>query len=294
MRCPSAPASWACGGTTPGDAVSHASRTTLELRLERRGAIKSGCRIRGLTEKAMSDLLDLVLHAHGGLDNWKSVTSVDVRMTLGGYLFEIKQHPDGLRSALVKVSTQRPRTLIVPFPEKGKRGIYQDGRAWIQTDPGEIVEELLEPRKAYVGHERRTPWNDLQYLYFIGYAFWNYFTTPFLLASDAVTCEEVDPWEENNQRWRVLKATFAESIDTHCAVQKFYFDDKGMLQRHDYFTDVAKGNVAHYCMDHKNFDGFIFPTRRRVVARDERDLAATAGPSSILIDVESLVISTNN
>src|ERR1700719_4591174 len=84
----------------------------------------------------MTDLLVLALEAHGGLKNWKSVTGVDLRLTLGGYLFEIKQHPDGLRTALVKVDARRPRTLIVPFPEQGKRGIYQEGKVWVQTDAG--------------------------------------------------------------------------------------------------------------------------------------------------------------
>jgi hypothetical protein len=94
----------------------------------------------------MAQLLDFVLDAHGGLENWKSVTGVDVRLTLGGVLFEIKQQPDGLRTALVKVNVRRPRTLITPFPEKGKRGIYQEGRVWIQTDAGDFVEELPTPR----------------------------------------------------------------------------------------------------------------------------------------------------
>jgi hypothetical protein len=49
----------------------------------------------------MTDLLDLALEARGGFDKWKGVTGVDLRLTLGGYLFEIKQHPDGLRTALV-------------------------------------------------------------------------------------------------------------------------------------------------------------------------------------------------
>ena len=238
----------------------------------------------------MTGLLDFALEAHGGLKNWKGVTGVDLRLTLGGYLFEIKQHSDGLRTALVKVDARRPRTLIVPFPQQGKRGIYQEGKVWVQTDAGAVAEELRAPRTAHEGHDQRTPWNDLQYLYFIGYAFWNYFTTPFLLASDGVICEEVEPWDENCQKWRVLRATFDSSIDTHCAVQKFYFDDRGMLQRHDYFTDVAKGNAAHYCMDYKTFDGFVFPTRRRVVSRLEGEFAATGGPSSVWIDIESVVV----
>jgi hypothetical protein len=66
----------------------------------------------------MTNLLDFVLEAHGGFDNWKGVTGVDLRLTLGGYLFEIKQHPDGLRTALFKVDACRPCTLTVPFPEQ--------------------------------------------------------------------------------------------------------------------------------------------------------------------------------
>jgi hypothetical protein len=68
----------------------------------------------------MTDLLDFALVAHGGFNNWKCVAGVDLRLTVGGYLFEIKQHPDGLRTALVKVDTRRPRTLIVPVPAAGK------------------------------------------------------------------------------------------------------------------------------------------------------------------------------
>lgn len=55
----------------------------------------------------MTDLLELALEAHGGLENWKGVTGVDLRLTLSGHLFEIKKHPDGLHTALVKVDARR-------------------------------------------------------------------------------------------------------------------------------------------------------------------------------------------
>ena len=109
----------------------------------------------------MTDLLDFALEAHGGFDNWKCVTGVDLRLTLGGYLFEIKQHPNGLRSALVKVDARRPRALIVPFPVQGKRGIYQEGKVWVQTDAGALVGELPAPRAAYEAlvHGRSPRWS---------------------------------------------------------------------------------------------------------------------------------------
>jgi hypothetical protein len=60
--------------------------------------------------------------------------------------------------------------------------------------------------------------------------------------------------------------------------------------RHDYFTDVAKGNASHYRADYKTFDGFVFPTRRLVVSRGDDEFTATGDPSSVLIDVESVVV----
>jgi hypothetical protein len=88
----------------------------------------------------------------------------------------------------------------------------------------------------------------------------------------------------------MLEATFHPSIDVHCAVQKFNFDNRGMLIRNDYFTDVAKGQVAHYTTDHKTSDDFVFPTRRRVVARRDDNVTATEGPSSVLIAIESVIV----
>ena len=239
----------------------------------------------------MNALLDFVLDAHGGLDEWRKVRRIDVRLTLSGYLFEIKQHPDGLRTALIQVQAHRPRTQITPFPMRGFRGIYEDGRVRILTDAGAEHSALDTPRTAYEGHQRATPWNDLQFLYFIGYAFWNYFTMPFLLANDGVVCEELDPHDESGKTWRVLKASFPDHMDVHCAEQTFYFDEKGHVQRNDYFTDVAKGRVAHYCWDARVFDGFLFPTRRRVVARDADGRPDLSSPSSVWIDVESVVLS---
>jgi hypothetical protein len=185
----------------------------------------------------------------------------------------------------MRVGVRQPKTTIVPFPERGKRGVFEPGRVQIQADNGDLLSELKNPRRAYEGHVRSTPWNDLQYLYFIGYAFWNYLTTPFLLAADGVAVAEIEPWPEHNQTWRVLEATFGEGIDTHCAQQRFYFDDNGMLVRLDYFTDVAKGIAAHYCYDPRPFDGFVFPTRRRVVQREADRRSVLTGPSSVWIEL---------
>ena len=60
----------------------------------------------------------------------------------------------------------------------------------------------------------------------------------------------------------------------------FYFNRNGMLVRLDYFTDVAKGTAAHYCYDPRLFDGFVFPTHRRVVKREADRQSVLTGPST--------------
>jgi hypothetical protein len=239
----------------------------------------------------MTDLLEKVLDAHGGLDNWRRVSTIDFRLTFRGAALAMKRQPHGFRDVLVKVDARRPRTLITPFPVPGSRGIFGDGRVAIETDAGVMTSELDEPRKSFEGHQRQSPWTEQQFLYFVGYALHNYMTMPFLLTKDGVRCEEIAPHEEHGESWRALKVTFPPSIHVHCTEQKFYFNDVGYLVRNDYAPDVTRGTAAHYTFDHKNFDGFIFPTHRRVVPRDANNHTLLTAPSTFRLDIESVVLS---
>ncbi|WP_233838520.1 hypothetical protein [Paraburkholderia sp. ZP32-5] len=239
----------------------------------------------------MTDFLEKVLAAHGGLDNWSRVNTIDFRLTLRGRALEVKQQPNGLRDVLVKIDVRRPRTLITPYPTPGSRGIFDDGRVRIETSAGVRTSALDEPRQSFAGHEPQTPWSESQLLYFIGYALHNYMTMPFLLARDGVQCEEIAAHEENGERWRVLSVTFPSDMHVHCREQKFYFNDAGYLVRNDYAPDVSRGSAAHYTFDHASFDGFVFPTHRRVVFRDASGRTHLAGPSIFRLDIESIVVS---
>jgi hypothetical protein len=54
----------------------------------------------GREEHEVIELLNLVLETNGGLDRWRKVTRLDVRLSLSGSLFELKGYPDGLRDAI--------------------------------------------------------------------------------------------------------------------------------------------------------------------------------------------------
>jgi hypothetical protein len=239
----------------------------------------------------MNELLEMALEAHGGLPSWQKVRRLDARLTLAGHLLELKQHPAGLRSVSVQVETHKPGVLISPFPLHGRRGVFQHDLVTIQTDAGALVAELEHPRDSYEGHLRVTPWSELQFLYFAADMIWNYLTLPFLLVARGVCCEEGEIHQSGADTWRTLEATFPERIPTHCARQRFYFDADGLLRRHDFVSEIARGRVAQICFDTCEFDGFWFPTRSRAVGRDGQDQIRPNGPSSYWIELESLVVS---
>ena len=65
-----------------------------------------------------------------------------------------------------------------------------------------------------------------------------------------------------------MRATFPDSIATHCREQDFYFAPDGLLRRHDYHVDVAGGfPAAQLVSGFVEAHGLRFPTRRRAYQR---------------------------
>lgn len=129
----------------------------------------------------------------------------------------------------------------------------------------------------------------MHFVYFCGYALWQYFNFPYLLAREDFSSREVETHEEAGQRWRVLEVTFPEQevVASHCRVQRYYFNDNFALMRHDYAPDVIGGiPAAHYAYDEVEVGGMKFPGIRRVVAvqgKEEGGLPMLHGPFPTLI-----------
>ena len=214
-------------------------------------------------------LLDQVLEAHGGLERWRAARTISARMRSGGLLIRTRVPGNRFADYHVTVDVDQPRAVMAPFPEKGRRGVFERGAVRIETEAGDVVASRDDPRPAFFGRaglRRNLRWDALDSAYFAGYALWNYLTTPLLLTRDGVEVGDGDDWEEEGERWRRLEAVFPASLDTHSRKQSFYFDAQGRLRRHDYVAEVigawAKG--AHYCTEHVQAGGLVFPTRRWV------------------------------
>ncbi|GAA5005009.1 hypothetical protein [Actinopolymorpha pittospori] len=123
-------------------------------------------------------------------------------------------------------------------------------------------------------------------------ALWNYVNTPYLFTWDGFQVAEIEPWQEEGETWRRLRVQFPDYVDTHSRVQTFYFGAEDvLLRRQDYDVDIRGGVPrAHYTMDHVSVDGFSFPTRRRVVARNPDD-TTEAEPVFVSLDVTSISLS---
>ncbi len=216
----------------------------------------------------MNKLLEDVIEAHGGLEQWNKFSSVTATLVTGGGLWGMK--------GLVQDSTPREMTVrlheqtasVVPFGQPDWRTAFTCNRIAIETTSGETVRERADPRASFAGHGMNTPWDPLHRAYFNGYAMWTYLTTPFLMAMPGFEVTEISPWQEGDDLWRGLRARFPDHIASHSSEQDFYFGDDLLLRRHDYHVDVAGGfAAAQYVHDFVEVNGLRFPTRRRAYLR---------------------------
>ena len=216
----------------------------------------------------MNKLLAEILDAHGGVDRWRKYAKVDATIVSGGGFFALKGFLPDPSPRRMTVYLHEQRSSVTPYGAADQRTMFTPDRIAIEKLDGAVVAERRAPRDSFAGHQMHTPWDPLHLAYFNGEALWTYFTTPFLLAMSDVRVEEIEPWKEGSETWRVLRAHFRGSIETHSLVQDFFFGDDLMLRRHDYQVNVAGGfAAAQLTSEYRQVDGIRLPTRRRAYTR---------------------------
>jgi hypothetical protein len=79
---------------------------------------------------------------------------------------------------------------------------------------------------------------------------------------------ETEPWTEGSEVWRILRAYFPGSIETHSLVQDFFFGEDLTLRRHDYSVNIAGGfGASQLTSQYAEVGGIRHPTRRRAYTR---------------------------
>jgi hypothetical protein len=236
----------------------------------------------------MNSLARYAIDAHGGLDRWEQFGAASADLVQGGVLWQLKGQAGLLDATHVTVGLRSEWASHSPFGVSGRRSRFEPGRVAIESSNGVVLEELREPRESFTGHTLQTPWTQLQLAYFAGCAMWTYLNTPFVLAWPGVVSEELSPWRENGESWRRLLVSYPKSIATHSTEQTLYFDESGLLKRHDYDVEIAGGTSgAHYTGAYAEVSGIKFPTVRRIFAR-QPDATVKREPLVISIDLSNI------
>lgn len=221
--------------------------------------------------------MSAVIDAHGGLERWSKVESIEVILNFSGSVLKRKGYPHRYQPVCT-IDARKPKVVLqgLGHGSRDDRWIYTPNRVWIERRDGTVTASRDNPHDAFADHSIETPWDDLHQTFFVGYAMHNYLTFPFHLVWPGFDSKEVEAHQENGETWRVLQVGFPDSYPTHSKIQWFYFDDQFMLRRLDYAPNATKRPGAHYCYDAETVDGLVIPTFRRVVGR-EADLDKSTG-----------------
>ena len=244
-------------------------------------------------------LLEEVIAAHGGRERWEAASQLRAQMDSGGLLLRTRV-PGRKLAGQITVELHEPVSSFDPFPEPGKRAVFDHGAVRIETTDGEVVDSREHPRELFFGVpglRRNLRWDALDLTYFAGYAWWNYIAVPFVLDEPGVRVEEIEPWpvgDAGGSVWRRLAVTFGPEFHTHSPEQVFYYDADLRLRRHDYVAQIVGrwAHAAHMCADHVEVDGLVFPTRRwvRPIGRGNRPLR---GPTLVWLSLYEIQLESS-
>ncbi len=220
------------------------------------------------------------LKAYGGEALWKDAVTVESTVTVGGLLFQLK----GINippHAKITVDVQHPHTVIDPVDKFGDTGVLDGFSVMILSPSGTILEQRADAREHLQNATVTTKWDRLNLVYFLGYAFWGYYSLPSQLMRTDIE------WTELSDG--VLQADYGTDLPVHSRIQRFWFDKKtGLLRRNDY-TPVAASRDAragHVVFEHGVSNGIAYPSKRRVKMTLGQYGWVLPFPDFITIDVE--------
>jgi hypothetical protein len=215
----------------------------------------------------MTELLDIVLEAHGGLDRWNRLSTIKAKLTVAGAIWEFKQKPGLLTDVTFESGVHDQHQIVYrDFAGKGNQSVFHPDKLFVKNEQGEILWTRDNPRNAF---DVTSPWDELDVAYFSSYATWNYLTQPFTYTLPGFVTAEVASRTEDGETWRALKITYPPTIAGHSREQTSYFGNDGLLRRHDYTVDILGGATgANYPSDYREVSGIMVPTKRRIYGRD--------------------------
>jgi hypothetical protein len=140
-----------------------------------------------------ADAVQKIINAHGGEEFWNGLDALDAEISTSGLLFTFKRRPV-LDHVKVTAYAHEARFVFHDFPSPGSNGeLVGDSKVRVVTGQGDIVQQRENPRLAFKGFGRLLAWDDLDFIYFGGYATWNYLAAPFFFLRRGFHFEVLEP-----------------------------------------------------------------------------------------------------
>jgi hypothetical protein len=214
-------------------------------------------------------LLGRAVARHGGRAAWESLQRVTLELrALSGMLPTLKGFGRTFpRPARIDVFPHEYRAVFHDYPTGGQRGVFDAGAVQLVDAAGAVVTSSPDHRRTFRGLRKWRRWSPADALYFFGYAVTHYLGLPFTLAEArplGICSARLD-----GRRLTGIDVELPAALHTHSRRQTFYFDDDGLLLRHDYVADIAGwlARGAHLWRDFVTVHGIEIPRERHVVAR---------------------------
>jgi hypothetical protein len=226
-------------------------------------------------------LLSEVVEAHGGAARWANAQTVSAHVQVRGLLptWKFPGRPLEDYHYHQKVDIHGLRNVMDGFPAPALTCVFSHDEVRMESD-GKVIERRTQARRGFQGFgafRRIQRWDVIDSAYFVGYAMSNYMSHPYRLTQPGFHVRRGEDWRGDNEIWRRLEVENPPGFDSHCHRETFYIDDRGLIRRHDYLPDVFTEarvlarllpiplKAAHFTCRHREVDGLIFPTFRRVM-----------------------------
>jgi hypothetical protein len=138
----------------------------------------------------MNALAQPAIEAHGGPRRWNELEFVTAHLDEDGALWGLKGHLELFGETNVPVGMRSEWASPHPFLATRARTRFEPHRIALESENGELIEELKQLPASFAGHGLETSRSKLQLTYFTGYEMWTYLNLPFLSARMGVMSDK--------------------------------------------------------------------------------------------------------
>ena len=228
-------------------------------------------------------LLSEVVEAHGGAARWAKAQTVSSHVQARGLVptWKVPGRPPEDYHYHQTVDIHGLRNVMQGFPRPEVTCTFTHDEVWVESD-GKVIERRTQARRAFGGRgalRRIRRWDTLDSAYFIGYAMSNYMSHPYRLTQPGFHVQRGDglAWRQRDLA-SARRSKYPPGFDLALPSRDLlhrreWADSSSGLLLPDVWTEarVVAGllpipiKAAHFTLRHREVDGLIFPTFRRVM-----------------------------